>query len=586
MTRMLTTVLLCAITIAGFASPWSVANIAKCESEFFAPTSVNNAYRVCEFMSPLTTMDEGFEGDTLLPTGWTTVDEDGNGMAWFVYQSPGTAHAGANSAGTLYDMDVPNDDWLITPPITVEDSGHVLVWWAASQETDPIWLESYQVWISTSTTDISSFTDSIYGETDVSSEWGRHVFSLAPYFGQTIYIAWRCTSDDDFILKIDDVHIGDPPPYAFSLEPNFSGAYCAPDCEISYPVRIINQGTMSDQYGVDFAEVGDWPVQILDETGSSPVTITDMVAPGDTAKLMVKFVVAPTITDTTADAAAFEATSIGDGTLIGSIVLQPVALPGVALPYTNSFDTDAENWEMNQGNTGEGMGMFWLVDTAFVGDTAFIGSMPYTRMAYQESALVDIWYYTPLIDLTGVTSAHISFDEMSFYGIYTDYHGIWASTAGATPEHFLSDWIEVEELATAPEEVYTQKTVSLDDFAGEKVFIAFRYQGFWADIWFIDDVEIAEGAAVDDIPHIATDFKLTGNLPNPFNAATTIRTNAPGEGTIEIFDISGHKVRNLPIDGDRAIWNGSSDTGDELPCGVYLYRLSGTNDVSRMIYLK
>ncbi len=537
-------------------------------------------------MSPLTTMDEGFESDTLLPDGWTTVDEDGNGMAWFIYQADGTAHTGSRSAGTYYDTEVANDDWLITPPITVEDSAHVLVWWAASQETDPIWLESYQVWISTTTADISSFTDSIYGETDVPPEWSRKVFSLAPYYGETIYIAWRCTSFDDFVLKVDDVHIGEPPPYAFSLEPNFSGAYCAPDCDIYYRVRIINQGTAPDQYGVDLSEVGDWPVEVLDETGTTPVSLTEEISPGDTAKLKVHFAVTPSVTDTTLDAAELEVTSISSASLVGHILLQPTALPSVSIPYTNSFDTEAENWEWNQGNTGEGTGMFWLVDTSFVGDTAFIGSMPYTRMAYQESAMVDIWYYTPLIDLGDVSSAHISFNEMSFYSMDTYYHGIWASTAGATPEHFIDDWVEVQELSPATEMEYNRTTISLDDFAGDEVFIAFRYQGYMADVWFIDDVEIDEGAVVGEHPRLAEDYRLTGNTPNPFNSATTIRANKNCNGLIEIFDINGRIVHELPIDGGSTVWNGRTDDGDVVPCGIYFYRLSGTDDVRSMVLLK
>ena len=213
--------------------------------------------------------------------------------------------------------------------------------------------------------------------------------------------------------------------------------------------------------------------------------------------------------------------------------------------------------------------------------------MPYASVAWQDSSNQDIWLISPLIDLTGAASAHISFDQLGMYGTSIDYHGIWYSYTNASPRWLDSrEWFELEELPAASEGVHETVNLSLDDLVGENVFLAFRYQGFFADIWFVDDVEIGPGDFIESDPQLATSFEIVGNLPNPFNSATTIRANVHGEGVVEIFDIGGHLIRNLPITGSTAVWRGETDDGKISPCGVYFYRLSGTTDTHRMVFIK
>jgi len=583
--RKLTIILaLLVFAVVAFAVPRPSDVASRGQNPFVQPVLVENTTQPACFIEPMTTLDEGFEGDTLLPVGWLNVDADSNGMAWFLYSYSGTAHSGMNSAATYYDT-VQNDDWLISPAITVEESSHVLSWWAASQETSPDWLESYQVWISTSGTDLADFTDSVYGETSVPSEWSTHSVNLAPWYGETIYIAWRCTSWDDFILKVDDIHVGAASAYAFSVEPNYAQGLTAPETDLKFPVRIINQGMSDDSYGLTLAASGAWTVGVYDETGTTPMTVTGTIAPGDTANLCLKFTV-PAVSDTVLDSASLEVTSIGDGSLVGDIWTWPIAVPPIDIPLSNTWNTEAEMYGWRIANTGDGTYDWMIVDTSIVGDTAFIGSMPYTITAWQESASVDIWLISPLLDFSGVTTAEISFDEMGIYTSNLDYHGIWTSTTGGSPKLFMNAWSEAQSLTAPDEGEYASTSVNLSDLAGEYGWIAFRYQGYFADIWFVDDIEINEGTFVDQSPLRAEQFELTGNVPNPFNAKTTIRANRVGEGIVEVFDINGRSINQLDIKGKNVTWDGTDFSGDEAPCGIYLYRLSGSNDVHRMIYLK
>lgn len=543
-----------------------------------------------EFISvaPLTTLDIGFEGDSL--PGWVFYDADENGYHWTLFNSPALAHSGNGFMGAYYDTlnspPLPNDDWMVSPPITVDDSSYVLSFWIASQETHFEWLDSYQLWISTTDNELTSFTDSIDGQINIPSNWGMKIFSLEDYVGETIYIAWRCTSHDDFILKIDDVHIGEPLPYAIGLDPTYAYGTVASGSQFNYRVAIHNFGGESDEYGLSVGSTGGWVFNIEDTMGN-PLTITPTVASGETYEFNVNVDV-PTLTDTTLDSFSVEVTSIGDpsGDITQTVRFYPSAVPANSIPYSSGFDTNAESAGWLIANTGAGLYDWFLIDTAYV-DSAYIASMPYAGVAWQDSSDQDIWLISPLIDLTGVTSAHIQFDQLGIYGVTSyDYHGLWASYTNASPRWLEHEWFEVEELGAALENDYETVTYSLDELVGNYVYLAFRYQGYWADIWFVDNIIIDEGASVDDHSRMAEKYELAGNTPNPFNAATTIRTTKPGTGVIEIIDMNGRIVRELPIDGGSAIWNGRANDGEEVPCGIYFYRLSGTDDVRRMVLLK
>lgn len=96
-------------------------------------------------------------------------------------------------------------------------------------------------------------------------------------------------------------------------------------------------------------------------------------------------------------------------------------------------------------------------------------------------------------------------------------------------------------------------------------------------------------------PNVPADYALYQNVPNPFNATTTISYDVPEESRVklEIHNILGHKVTTL-VDGIQTpgtktiTWNGKNDNGDPVHTGVYFYRLetSKTNFVKKMILMK
>jgi len=101
-----------------------------------------------------------------------------------------------------------------------------------------------------------------------------------------------------------------------------------------------------------------------------------------------------------------------------------------------------------------------------------------------------------------------------------------------------------------------------------------RFGTYGRGIWDFDTNAVT---AVAEAP--AAPFGLA-NYPNPFNPQTTLSFTLPaaGEARLVIVDAAGRALRHLhagslPAGPQRLVWDGRSDSGRELPSGVYFARL-------------
>jgi hypothetical protein len=79
----------------------------------------------------------------------------------------------------------------------------------------------------------------------------------------------------------------------------------------------------------------------------------------------------------------------------------------------------------------------------------------------------------------------------------------------------------------------------------------------------------------------ARDAVLSQNQPNPFNAGTVIAFTLQQRETVrlEVYNVLGQRLVTLmdgPLDAGvhTASWDGRNEHGDDVPTGVYLYRLT------------
>ncbi len=90
-------------------------------------------------------------------------------------------------------------------------------------------------------------------------------------------------------------------------------------------------------------------------------------------------------------------------------------------------------------------------------------------------------------------------------------------------------------------------------------------------------------------------YELIKNTPNPFNSSTAIEFGIPKKCVVslDILDVSGRVIRNLAsceFDSGwhKIVWDGKNDAGENMPSGVYLYRLRAGDFVSmkKMVLVK
>ncbi|MEO0473123.1 MAG: choice-of-anchor J domain-containing protein, partial [Bacteroidota bacterium] len=222
-------------------------------------------------------LDEDFESMGL-PNGWTAIDGDDltpNEDIQFLIPMKGwqsiidfkdSTNRAFASPSWYEDSAGTSNDYLISPRLTKLPDNLCLSWSAYSQ--DQTFEEDYEVRISTTTPDEAGFLAnpalvSIEGE---QSTRDFRSTSLNDFAGMDIYIAFRHTSTDKFILVLDDIRLAEVEQFDLGLEVDKFTAN--PDDSISISGTILNLGL--DTVRVDSAQllisyqIDNEPVQVYE----------------------------------------------------------------------------------------------------------------------------------------------------------------------------------------------------------------------------------------------------------------------------------------------------------------------------------
>lgn len=162
-------------------------------------------------------VNEGFEGDVFPPSGWTTVDADGDGHCWQIATS-GHASLNGKKIAISYtsnpdngkDYDGTQDNWLITPQINVTNDQFKVSYMCCAEDLNS--KEYYELLVSETGTAPADFTHKLTAETldngyEDYPEKKKHSFSLKAFKGKKIYIAFRHHQAASYALGIDDVNV-------------------------------------------------------------------------------------------------------------------------------------------------------------------------------------------------------------------------------------------------------------------------------------------------------------------------------------------------------------------------------------------
>jgi hypothetical protein len=123
------------------------------------------------------------------------------------------AHSG-NTMGAFFDAQTdyaPNDDYFITPELTIARGDHFSFW--ARSLNDTYGLERIKVGVYGGNGTITSYlagSADDEGYVEVPVDWTQYDYDLSDYVGQTIQLTINCVSNDAFVLFIDDIFVGNP----------------------------------------------------------------------------------------------------------------------------------------------------------------------------------------------------------------------------------------------------------------------------------------------------------------------------------------------------------------------------------------
>ena len=145
----------------------------------------------------------------------------------------------------------------------------------------------------------------------------------------------------------------------------------------------------------------------------------------------------------------------------------------------NKYETDAAGAGFIQGTTAT---------TGSHGD-------PHsgTYYAWHNDDMYDAisWLVTPQVAVPAGGGAAF-FWQRGYWGSYYSYHSVLVTT-GASPDPTVSTYVELWNGNTG--ETWAQQSVDLSAYAGQNIYLAFEYEGNFADEWYLDDVSVQEPCA-------------------------------------------------------------------------------------------
>ncbi len=142
-------------------------------------------------------LNEGFENTKFPPAGWSVINGD-NVDTW-VRNTEHPVHTGQASAAMIYDYVDLNDDYLVTPKMTITGNSIIRLW-----ARDLYYESNFDIKVSTTDSLAKSFTKTI-SSIATSDNWKKYEFVLSDYIGKDIYIAFHATGFNRTI--VDDVEI-------------------------------------------------------------------------------------------------------------------------------------------------------------------------------------------------------------------------------------------------------------------------------------------------------------------------------------------------------------------------------------------
>lgn len=169
-----------------------------------------------------TILEEDFQQG--IPANWTIIKNDPYiedtsvsefSPGWISIADPDNTTDTIAAATSYFTVSQKASRWLISPPITIGAFGNYLKWNAKS--FDPSYPDTYQVLISVTDTQISSFTDTLSRVEFEWEDWTQHEVNLDELGysnNETIHIAFVLETQGGYKLFLDSINVRKDDPLA------------------------------------------------------------------------------------------------------------------------------------------------------------------------------------------------------------------------------------------------------------------------------------------------------------------------------------------------------------------------------------
>lgn len=347
-------------------------------------------------------LNEGFEDPNMsLPTGWTVIDNDGDGNNWYVLNNSQSSQGGFNvhsgdghiTSASYSGAALTPDNWLITPQINLT-SNSTLTFWMAGQ--DPSWAAEYfSVYVATSPT-VAAFTATtavVSGTT--TGTMTQYTVNLSPYTGQQVYIAFRHHNISDmFRINLDDVQISasttDPTIVTSSHNINFGTTLLGSESTQQVSITAFNLTS-----GITATTTAPFSVSADGTTYGTTATIAQT---GGT--LYVKYT--PTTVGANSDIVVLSSTGATNDTI--SVTGNCLDCSNLTIPYTCNFSNETQNqcWTVVDGNNDGATFTFSTTNS-------------YASYNYHFTNAANDWLISPAFTFNGTQNLTFDYKTSSSY---------------------------------------------------------------------------------------------------------------------------------------------------------------------------
>jgi len=544
-----------------------------------------------------TAFSENFNGGNAL-SNWTLIDVDGRTAdttvgfvndAWVVFEDLDSTGIGDSAAvsTSFYSPAGAANDYMISPMI-VTGSNPVLEFDAKAQL--PAFPDGYEVLISTTTPDVAGLNanPALFTTTAENATWTRRGINLSAYANDTIYLAWRNNSNDQFLLFIDNIRVFDLAPFDASVT------------NIISPVTGCNLGA-SDSVEVELTNAGSDTLNLIPLSfrlnGGAVVTDTFVgtLLPGTSVNY--QFGNASVNLATNGQYLLEVYTDlVADGDRSNDTLSSVTVNTLTAIPYTEDFDAlpplntgfFPNGWSVQSSG-----GFFWVTNDTATGSTATGPNGDHTSgngiYFYTEASQVApnsvAALNSPCLDLSAPPLGlemefwyHMFGADITTLFIQAEDQGVWTTVDSI-----------VGQQQTASTDPYQSRIVDLSSFVSNNSqlrvrFLTVRGASFNGDV-AIDDVRFYE--PVVSVEELDADLQKLSIYPNPSNLDfTNLSFDLQKANQVEanIVDMKG---RVVSVEDYGTLSSGNHQLRMNtagLENGIYFVRIQfGENVISRKL---